>query len=303
MANGCKIVANRTQIRPNPIRLRRRAFARKAAAAGIVALLAAGFADGPPTAEAGRLPQAGTGDGQPVFRGVRPPSRGSRTRIRFYSAPEAEPAPSVRRRRMPDHAWFWDEVPSERSARTGEGLAGALEVVLRRRAADGALITVAEARSVLDAYRGEIDAAAARHGVSPALVAAVIAVESAGRPRAVSPKGAQGLMQLMPATGRRFGATDPFDTGDNILAGTAYLNWLLREFGEDPVLALAGYNAGEGAVARHGGVPPYAETRDYVVRVLDAFASARQLCVETPESPRAPCVLADAAPAAEEPGD
>lgn len=255
------------------------------------------------SAWAGRLPQAGASDGQPVFRGIRPPGRGTRDRFRFYSAPASAagsgssgPGPTVRRRRLTDHAWFWDAVPAERAARAGQELSAALDVVIRRRSEQGALVTVDEARSVLDAYRAEIAAAAARHGISPALVVAVIAVESAGRLRAVSPKGAQGLMQLMPATGRRFGVTDPFDAAGNILAGTAYLDWLLREFGEDAVLALAGYNAGEGAVARHGGVPPYSETRNYVVRVLDAFAAARELCSEVPATPRDPCAVADARP-------
>lgn len=118
--------------------------------------------------------------------------------------------------------------------------------------------------------------------VSPALVLAVISVESAGKPQAVSHAGAQGLMQLMPATAARFGVTDSMNTTQNIKGGTTYLDWLLNEFGGDPVLALAGYNAGEGAVAKHKGVPPFKETRDYVPKVLAAWNVARALCLTPP---------------------
>jgi soluble lytic murein transglycosylase-like protein len=118
--------------------------------------------------------------------------------------------------------------------------------------------------------------------VSPALVLAVISVESAGKPQAVSHAGAQGLMQLMPATAARFGVTDSMNTAQNIKGGTTYLDWLLNEFKGDPVLALAGYNAGEGAVAKHQGVPPFKETRDYVPKVLAAWNVARALCLTPP---------------------
>lgn len=118
--------------------------------------------------------------------------------------------------------------------------------------------------------------------VSPALVLAVISIESAGKPQAVSHAGAQGLMQLMPATAARFGVTDSLNTTQNIKGGTTYLDWLLNEFGGDPVLALAGYNAGEGAVAKHQGVPPFKETRDYVPKVLAAWNVARALCLTPP---------------------
>ena len=118
--------------------------------------------------------------------------------------------------------------------------------------------------------------------VSPALVLAVISVESAGQPKAVSHAGAEGLMQLMPATAARFGVTDSMNTTQNIKGGVAYLDWLLGEFNGDPVLALAGYNAGEGAVGEHNGVPPYKETRAYVPKVLAAWNVARGLCLTPP---------------------
>ena len=96
---------------------------------------------------------------------------------------------------------------------------------------------------------------------------AIIHAESAYRPTAVSRVGAQGLMQLMPATARRFGVSDAFDAGQNIRGGVQYLSWLLKRYHGDLKLAAAGYNAGEGAVDRHGGVPPYSETQRYVQRV------------------------------------
>ncbi|WP_205985044.1 lytic transglycosylase domain-containing protein, partial [Pseudofulvimonas gallinarii] len=119
----------------------------------------------------------------------------------------------------------------------------------------------------LDEYRSEIARAAMAHGVDEALVRAVIHAESAYRANARSNKGAQGLMQLIPATAARFGVTDPYDPAQNIAGGVQYLAWLLNRFNGDVRLATAGYNAGEGAVDRHGGVPPYAETQVYVERV------------------------------------
>jgi hypothetical protein len=113
-----------------------------------------------------------------------------------------------------------------------------------------------------------IDRHARRHSVRPDLVRAVIAVESAFNPRARSHKGAMGLMQLMPATARRFDVDRPYDPEQNIGAGVAYLRELLDRYQGDETLALAAYNAGPGAVERHGlRVPPYRETRDYVQKV------------------------------------
>lgn len=119
----------------------------------------------------------------------------------------------------------------------------------------------------LDEYRSEIARAAMEHGVDEALVRAVIHAESAYRANARSNKGAQGLMQLIPATAARFGVTDAYDPAQNIVGGVKYLAWLLNRFNGDVRLATAGYNAGEGAVDRHGGVPPYQETQVYVDRV------------------------------------
>ncbi len=103
--------------------------------------------------------------------------------------------------------------------------------------------------------------------LDPLLILAVMAIESRLNPFAESPVGAQGLMQLMPPTARRFGVTDSYDAAQNIRGGVQYLSWLLKRFNGNLTLAAAGYNAGEGAVDRHGGVPPYSETQYYVKRV------------------------------------
>jgi hypothetical protein len=116
------------------------------------------------------------------------------------------------------------------------------------------------------AYGEMIDRASARHGVDPKLVRAVIQAESAYRPQAVSRKGAMGLMQLMPDTAQRYGVRNPFDPESNIVAGIRHLRSLLDRF--DLSVALAAYNAGEAAVERFGGIPPFAETQEYVRRVL-----------------------------------
>jgi hypothetical protein len=113
--------------------------------------------------------------------------------------------------------------------------------------------------------------AARRHGLPPELVLAVVAVESGFRPDAVSPKGAQGLMQLMPATAGSLGVADAFDPAQNLDGGSRHLGQLLTVYDGDLTRALAAYNAGEGAVQRHGGVPPYRETRAYVKKVLQRY--------------------------------
>ena len=109
-------------------------------------------------------------------------------------------------------------------------------------------------------------------GLDPALVLAVIQVESGFEATAVSPKGAVGLMQILPETGRRFGLEQPFVPSENVRAGMEYLRWLMTYFNGDVVLALAGYNAGENAVVRFRGVPPYRETRNYVARVMELYS-------------------------------
>lgn len=119
-----------------------------------------------------------------------------------------------------------------------------------------------------------IEDAAFKHGLSPSLITAVTRVESDFDPLDVSDKGARGLMQVMPETGARFGVTADrlFDPAPNIAAGTAYLAWLLDHYHGDLDLALAAYNAGEGAVDGYGGIPPYRETQNYVRKVRAVLA-------------------------------
>jgi Transglycosylase SLT domain len=119
----------------------------------------------------------------------------------------------------------------------------------------------------LASYAAEIRAAATQHGVDEAIVRAIIHAESSFNPNARSRVGAQGLMQLMPPTARRFGVSNAYDPGQNIHGGVQYLAWLLKRYNGDLTLAAAGYNAGEGAVDKYKGVPPYSETRRYVERV------------------------------------
>jgi soluble lytic murein transglycosylase-like protein len=128
-------------------------------------------------------------------------------------------------------------------------------------------VSFATVRLNTAAYQAEISAAAREHGVDEAVVRAIIHAESAFNPNALSRVGAQGLMQLMPATARRFGVSDAFDAAQNISGGVKYLAWLLKRFNGNLTLAAAGYNAGEGAVDKYNGVPPYSETQRYVLRV------------------------------------
>jgi soluble lytic murein transglycosylase-like protein len=131
-------------------------------------------------------------------------------------------------------------------------------------------------------YDPFIDRVAREHGLSPQLIKAVALVESSFNTHAVSPKGAQGLMQLMPATARQYGVEDAFDPLQNLRAGTIHLRKLLDEFDGDLTLALAAYNAGSGAVRRHGGVPSYRETQEYVRKVRSNLSQGRRHAAAAP---------------------
>jgi soluble lytic murein transglycosylase-like protein len=126
-------------------------------------------------------------------------------------------------------------------------------------------------------YDAWIRQAATLYQIPEELVRAVIKVESDYDARAVSPVGAQGLMQLMPETALRMQVRDSFDPRENIFGGTRYLRVLANVFNGDLQLTIAGYNAGEGAVARHGGIPPYEETQNYVVQVLSYYRKYRTM--------------------------
>jgi len=261
--------------------------------AAILALILGAFAESP--ADAGLLKNGVKPGDRSKMHIIKRPARGTRKRIfapgerQRLQQRKKRTTGGGKRRRGQQYAWFWRThnpgMTAASTARWGEALA----TMTTRRAEGFSATGTGTVQRIARTFEREIRQAANRHGLSEALLVAVIAVESRGNPGAVSPKNAQGLMQLIPATARRFGVSNPFDSAQNIDGGAAYLNWLLREFRGDPLLALAGYNAGEGAVRKHRGVPPYAETRDYVVKVMDAAVAAQKLCGVPLTGPRVRC--------------
>ena len=275
--------------------------------AAILAALTALCALPAPQADAaGRLPTVEEAD-RPAFRSVRPPRPGARKGFALpviapgegEGDPEPAPPPGAAARAAAraappsgDSAWFWDAADPAAAAADPDRLAALLATLGPRLSELADPAAAAQlARRMIAAHGPALRAAARRENLSPAFLLAVIGVESRGRAQARSPKGAAGLMQLMPATARRFGVGDAFDPEQNIAGGARYLSWLLDRFDEDALLALAAYNAGEGAVDRHAGAPPYAETRAYVPKVLAWFDALRPLCAAPPDGPRAPCAL------------
>jgi soluble lytic murein transglycosylase-like protein len=185
--------------------------------------------------------------------------------------------------------WFWREVSTDLADGGPANLARALSALAASE--DAPAPRLQSLQDITARFGTEILAATVGTDVSPALVVALIAIESSGRTGAESHAGAQGLMQLIPDTAARFGVEDSTDPGQNIRGGVAYLAWLMKHFDRDPILALAGYNAGENAVTKHGGVPPFAETRAYVPKVLNAWRVARGLCRTPPELITDGCVF------------
>jgi len=141
-----------------------------------------------------------------------------------------------------------------------------------------------------------VDRIAQQNRLSPQLVHSIIQVESNYDPEAISSKGALGLMQLIPATAKRFGVANVFDPADNVEGGARYLKYLLQLYNGDQALALAAYNAGEGAVARYGGVPPFPETQDYVARVQQRLQGMRAAQVTAGPAPTVQSSEAPASP-------
>jgi len=183
----------------------------------------------------------------------------------------------------PRYGWFWDQVPTGYTDTATLRFESALLRLSKPPQGEHAPAPRLQGLQKIAAAQGQnILVASIGAKVSPALVLAVMAVESGGRVDATSGAGAEGLMQLIPATAERFGVSNSLSELDNIKGGVAYLDWLLDEFGGDPILALAGYNAGENAVRKHEGVPPFAETRDYIPKVLAAYDVARGLCKTRP---------------------
>lgn len=190
-----------------------------------------------------------------------------------------------------DYGWYWTLVPTGLADTSGRF---DLALAALNQGPDGQAVRsprMQDLQSMAETYGRDILLATLDTDVSPALVLAVMGVESGGNPEAVSSAGAVGLMQLVPATAERFGVSDATDPVQNIKGGVAYLDWLLDAFDKDPVMVIAAYNAGENAVRESGGVPAFAETRDYVPKVLAAWQVAQGLCVSQPLLVTDPCVF------------
>ncbi len=231
-------------------------------------------------------------------RWVKPPKPGTVPKITIQiepAAPAPKPAPDAPAATAPTelaYAWYWEKISPDLANSTPGRLGDAVNQL--QHAPVGAAVPTPRLQRLgeISALHGtDILLATIGTKVSPALVLAVISVESGGQVDAESSAGAQGLMQLIPATAERFGVTDANDPVQNIGGGVAYLDWLMGEFNNDPVMVLAAYNAGEGAVRKNQGVPPYDETRAYVPKVLAAWQVARGLCKTPPELISDGCVF------------
>lgn len=187
--------------------------------------------------------------------------------------------------------WYWESVPVAREAGQ-DRFDLALAALDNGPEGEGvAAPRLQTMQNLAEKWGTQILADTIGTKVSPALVLAVMGIESGGNPQAVSTAGAVGLMQLIPETAERFGVKDRTDPAQNIKGGVAYLDFLMTRFNRDPVLVLAAYNAGEGAVEANEGVPPYPETRNYVPKVLAAWRVAQGLCMTPPELVSDPCVF------------
>jgi len=242
-------------------------------------------------------------DFQPKF--VSPPKAGVKKRVNVQinrpaqnvtpgpvddSAVALAPSGAISRSKAGQYDWFWDKISPD-AAQSGPGR---LELAMNALAGSNNSVAAPRLQQMQDLAKVHgVDILTSTIGtkVSPALALAVISVESSGRTDAVSSAGAQGLMQLMPDTASRFGVTDSTVAGQNIAGGVKYLDWLMGEFANDPILVLAGYNSGEGSVRKYAGVPPFPETRDYVPKVLAAFQVAKGLCKTPPELISDGCVF------------
>ena len=241
-----------------------------------------------------------------TFKRVGVPAKGSTNRIKVQIDPSVQrPPPPGKAAQAADaedsaetpepsgFEWFWAGI-SPKLEDSGPGRLSAAVQYLKNNP-DGKTVAAPRLQQMQDiAQKHGADILKATIGtkVSPALVLAIIAIESSGDKSAVSKAGATGLMQLMPDTATRFGVSDATVAKENIKGGVAYLDWLMNEFDRDPVLVLAGYNAGEGSVRKYEGVPPFAETRGYVPKVLAAWTVARGLCLTPPELISDGCVFA-----------
>lgn len=237
-----------------------------------------------------------------TFRRVTVPTAGAGNRITVQVAPRPPVTPaaagtstssSPQAPRSLGMEWFWSAISPARSDSNPGRLESALNLINNPPAGEGvAAPRLQTLQDIAQSHGLTILRETVGTDVSPALVLALISIESAGKVQAESSAGAVGLMQLMPATAERFGVTDRVNPSENIKAGVAYLAWLMDHFDKDPILVLAGYNAGEGAVRDNNGVPPYPETRAYVPKVLAAFNVAKGLCQTPPQLVTDGCVFA-----------
>lgn len=242
-----------------------------------------------------------------TFKRIGVPGKGASNRIKVQVAPtdqfvstKADPQAEAAKPAGPDKApvltgleWYWLGV-SPKLVDSGPGRLRDALIYLDKAPAGKSVPKprLQHLQDIAKAHGIEILKATVGTDVSPALVLALIGIESAGESAAISGAGAVGLMQLMPDTAKRFGVEDASIASQNIKGGVAYLDWLMKEFDRDPVMVLASYNAGEGAVKKHEGVPPFAETRAYVPKVLAAWTVARGLCLTPPELVSDGCVFA-----------
>lgn len=242
---------------------------------------------------------------------LKPPSKGATKRIQVQIKERANPAVAPIHPQATDDSelskaiaeagitsatptdWFWAELDDSLENMGPGRLDDALRLVTSS-AAQSSLLSprLQDLQDIVQRFGRDILIASVGTKVSPALALAVIYVESSGNPSAVSPAGAQGLMQLVPATAARFEVANALDAADNIKGGIRFLDTLMSKYNDDPIVVLAAYNAGEGAVRDHGGVPPFPETRLYVPKVLNAYKVARGLCITPPLLLSDGCVFA-----------
>lgn len=242
---------------------------------------------------------------------IKPPSKGVTKRIQVQIEERANPAVAPISsqtatnteisRAIADAAiksteqadWFWSRIDDSLEHLGPARLEDALNVL----ASNIGQFSLSNPRlqdlqDIAQRFGREILIATVGTEVSPALALAVIFVESSGNPTAESSAGAQGLMQLIPDTATRFGVANALDTAENIKGGVRFLDTLMDKYNDDPIVVLAAYNAGEGAIRDHDGVPPFPETRLYVPKVLNAYNVARGLCITPPLLLSDGCVFA-----------
>ncbi|MER5171743.1 lytic transglycosylase domain-containing protein [Thioclava sp. GXIMD2076] len=240
---------------------------------------------------------------------VRPPAPGTKRLITIQINPEEQKAALAARSATPftpvmpqtaaappansAYKWYWNLISPTLGDRAGRFEQAIAALSQGPKGQSVRAPRLADLKRIADVHGSQILAATIGTQVSPALVLAMISTESAGRHDAISHAGAVGLMQLIPATAERFDVADSKDPSQNIKGGVAYLDWLMTEFDRDPLMVIAAYNAGENAVKRNNGVPPFSETRDYVPKVLAAWSVARGLCLTPPELVTDGCVFAD----------